>query len=132
MSEHQILQAFKTNMISFLDELIDQFPTETGLIVARVFLKDQIPVETAMTNFLVTIEKNDGAVKALVEKRDEEFFLENNIFSCPQGSLDISSVNYMRKIWTSGLDTEDKAIIWKWIDSFILLAEKYQKVRKKE
>ena len=59
MSEHQILQAFKTNMISFLDELIDQFPTETGLIVARVFLKDQIPVETAMTNFLVTIEKND-------------------------------------------------------------------------
>ena len=89
MSEHQILQAFKTNMISFLDELIDQFPTETGLIVARVFLKDQIPVETAMTNFLVTIEKNDGAVKALVEKRDEEFFLENNIFSCPQWSLDI-------------------------------------------
>jgi|TARA_Y100000389_G_C17411412_1_gene491131 hypothetical protein len=130
MSEEQILQAFKNNTVSFLDELIDQFPSETGLILARVFLKDQIPARTAMSNFLVTIERGGGIVKTLVKDRDENFFLENNIFSCPGGSLGTESVNHMRKIWMGGLDDEDKLTMWKWIDSFIHLATKYQEVLK--
>ena len=41
-----------------MDELIDQFPKETGLILARIFLKDQIPIEVTMKNFVFKLEKN--------------------------------------------------------------------------
>ena len=42
MSELHVLQEFKNGLISFVDELIDQFPKEGDLIMIRIFLKDQI------------------------------------------------------------------------------------------
>jgi hypothetical protein len=46
MSEVLILQEFKNNLISFFDELIDLFPTEPDLVIIRIFLKDQIALNS--------------------------------------------------------------------------------------
>ena len=127
MTEQQILQAFKVNIIAFLDELIDQFPHETNIILARVFLKDQIPIQTTMQQFILKLESRDGRLRDMAKERNDKFFLENNIFSMSHDS----SVNHFRKIWVSDLDNEDRETIWRWIDSFIQLAEKYQTVKRR-
>ena len=48
MSKLQVLIDFKTSLVNFLDELIEQFPEEGDLVVARIFLNDQVPTEQIM------------------------------------------------------------------------------------
>ena len=59
-TRNQVLAAFGTSLVAFMDELIDQFPTEPGLIFARILLKDQIPIESTMKNFVLKIEQKIG------------------------------------------------------------------------
>jgi dTDP-D-glucose 4,6-dehydratase len=40
-----VLSEFKNNMITFFDELIDQFPDLGELVIMRIFLKDQICIK---------------------------------------------------------------------------------------
>ena len=117
-----ILREFKNNIVIFLDELIDQFPQETNLIIARLFIKDRIPIEDVINNFI----QNVLPLKEIISIRDEKFFLETNV-SIFQG-LDKSSVNHFKTLWKSNtLDSDDKDVIWQWIDTFIILSEKYQR-----
>jgi hypothetical protein len=116
-----ILKNFKNNLITFLDELINQFPQESDLIIARIFLKDQIPILDIMNYVCFKLIP----LKHLVKNRDEHFFLDNNILF---DNFQKNKVNHFKKLWRSGLlDTEDKEIIFKWFDTFLYLAEKYQK-----
>jgi hypothetical protein len=137
MSIERILKAFQSSIVSFLDELIEQFPQETSLIVARVFLKDQIPVTATMKNFIFKLESNDGILKKMVVDRNDKFFLENDIFSSEDvagsgySTTETSAItNHFRKIWLTDLDDDDKETIWTWIESFVAMAEKYQSVSK--
>ncbi len=128
----QVLSVFKQSIVSFMDELIDQFPKETGLILARIFLKDQIPIEVTMKNFVFKLEKNDGLLKKMVADKNDQFFIDNDIFSIEADgdsyAISGGTVNHFRKLWLSGLDKDDKETMWKWVESFVLLADKYQKV----
>jgi hypothetical protein len=124
MSETLILQEFKNNLITFFDELIDQFPTEADLVIIRIFLKDQIPIEEVINIFINTINKDGQRFKKMIKDRNENFFLESNIFD----SISKTKVVHFKKLWRSNsLDDDDKKIIWKWIDSFVYLGEKYIK-----
>ena len=80
MSETQILIQFKNSLISFIDELIEQFPQEPDLIILRIFLKDQIPIEDVITKFTYTINKNNQELKKSISDRNEAFFLESDVF----------------------------------------------------
>ena len=125
MSEIQVLIEFKNNLISFFDELIDQFPLEPDLVMVRIFLKDQIPVKDAMEEFVHKITKNDNELRKMIKDRQEEFFLDNNIFD----NLGRDKVNQFSRIWRSdALDAEDKVVIWKWVDSFVYFSDKYIKL----
>ena len=125
MSEIQVLIEFKNNLISFFDELIDQFPLEPDLVMVRIFLKDQIPVKDAMEEFVHKITKNDNELRKMIKDRQEEFFLDNNIFD----NLGRDKVNHFSRIWRSdALDAEDKVVIWKWVDSFVYFSDKYIKL----
>lgn len=116
-----IMKNFQTNLIIFFDELINQFPQEADLVIARIFLKDQVPIADVMNYFCLKLTP----LKPLVTKRDEKFFVENNILF---EDLQKSKVNHFKKLWRSGLlDDEDKETIFKWFDTFLFLAEKYQK-----
>lgn len=126
MSEIQVLTEFKTGLISFFDELIDQFPQEGDLVMIRIFLKDQIPIEDVMNIFSNAINKENGKLKKMIKDRNEIFFLENNIFD----SISKTKVVHFKKLWRSGsLDEEDKKVVWRWVDSFVYLSEKYNKIK---
>jgi len=127
MSEIHILQKFKNQLILFLDELIGQFPTEGDLIVFRIFIKDQIPVITIMDNCRTFIEK-DPSVREKITTRDENFFVDGK-----SNFLNFSSkkdkINHFKKLWRSNvLDDENKKVIWQWIDSLVILMDKYTKI----
>ena len=128
MSESLILQEFKNNLITFFDELIDQFPSEADLVIIRIFLKDQIPIDEVINIFINTINKDGCKFRKMIKDRNELFFLESNIFD----SISKTKVVHFKKLWRSdSLDDDDKKIIWKWIDSFVYLGEKYIKCSKK-
>ena len=106
--------------------MIDQFPQEGDLIMVRIFLKDQISIEDVMNIFIHNLNKDDQKLKKMVKDRNEIFFLENNVFD----TLGKNKVLHFKRLWRSGsLDEDDKLVVWKWIDSFMFLADKYSKAK---
>ena len=124
MSEIEVLTEFKTQLISFFDELIGQFPLEGDLVIVRLFFANQIPIQDVMNNFNHKINTNDQELRKMIKNRNEAFFLENNMFE----NLGKDKINHIKKIWRSDrLDNEDKEVIWNWIDAFMYLGDKYAK-----
>jgi hypothetical protein len=122
----QILLQFKNELITFFDELIDIFPSEGDLVMIRIFLKDQIPIEDVMIIFNNIVNKEEQKFKNMIKERNETFFLESNMFD----SISKTKALHFKKLWRSGrLDPEDKDIIWKWVNSFVYLADKYIKIK---
>ena len=73
MSEQQrmrILSIFKEQFITFLDELIAQFPKEPDLVIVRIFMKDQVPIEDVMCHVIKEILPFENKIEA----KDEGFF----------------------------------------------------------
>lgn len=118
-----IEKQFKNTLISFLDELIGQFPQEGDLVIFRIFLKDKTPISTVLNYFI----ENILPFKQMVVDRNETFFLNHcSLFEQNENRKD--KVNKFKKLWTSSqLDDDDKKVIWEWFDSFVFLAERYQK-----
>jgi hypothetical protein len=115
----QIANNFKENLVSFIDELIEQFPDETDFLITRMVLKDRITPETVINIFI----KDVLPFKDFIKNHDEKFFLETDI-SVFRGAS--NKVNHLRLLWKSStLDTEDKKIIWKWFDTFMYLTDQY-------
>lgn len=125
MSELEILKQFKKTLISFLDELIDQFPKEADLVIFRIFLKDRVPIVNIMNYFVLKILP----LKEMVTERNEDFFMNHcSLFEDVQNQQNKGKINHFKKLWRSSLlDDEDKRVVWDWFDSFIFLTEKYQK-----
>ena len=117
----QILAKFNRAVIQFIDELIEQFPCEPDLVVARVMLNGQIPVKDVMDMFIKTIEPCTQNIK----NRDESFFL--NEFKLV-GNKHGDKLIKFKKIWTSeDIDSDDKDAIWRWMDLFVLITSSYTK-----
>lgn len=116
-----ILERFKTGYIQFIDELLEQFPQESDLIVIRVFFDNQVPVSVVADMFI----RHVLPYRDMINSRDEKFFLENNhMFNM----LDNKKVIHFKKLWTSTrLDKDDREAIWKWFDTFCTLVDAYRK-----
>ena len=126
MSEILILKEFKKNLISFVDELIDQFPSEGDLVVLRIYFNDQCEIKEVMESFTQYLNKDDNIIKKNIQERNDSFFLNHNTLF--ENVVDKTKIIHFKKIWRSPqLDQEDKEIIWKWIDSFVFLSDKYSK-----
>ena len=126
MSEILILKEFKKNLISFVDELIDQFPSEGDLVILRIYFNDQCEIKEVMESFTQYLNKDDNIIKKNIEERNDSFFLNHNTLF--ENVVDKTKIIHFKKIWRSPqLDQEDKEIIWKWIDSFVFLSDKYAK-----
>lgn len=114
-----ITSEFHKNLINFLDELIEQFPHNKYFLTARIHVKDVIPITTVINYFIQYILP----YKEYIAKRDAEFFMNNSEF---YSKFDKDMINDFKKLWRSNqLDKEDRQILWKWIDSFVFLLEKY-------
>ena len=122
-SQTDILDRFKRSVIQFIDDLIDIFPQESDLIIARVFFDDQIPIVSIANGFVTHVIPH----REMISKRNEKFFLENNnIF----GMIDNGRVLRFKKLWTSSLlDKDDREVIWTYFDAFITLIDAYTNSR---
>ena len=74
-SEIECLTLLKTQMVDFLDELIESFPTEPDFVIFRIFVKDRLPIQDIMEY----IVKNLCPLQDMVKNRDEKFFINNNL-----------------------------------------------------
>jgi hypothetical protein len=116
-----ILQQFKTNLVSFFDELIDMFPDESQFVMFRILIKDQLPIVLVMDQFI----KNVMPLRDTIKKRDDRIFTESDALYF---GMDKTETDVFRRIWISpSLDREDRAAIWKWLDAFVIIADKYIK-----
>lgn len=125
MSEIQLLQTFKTQIINFLDELIQQFPNEHEFIIIRVFVKDQIPLADVLGRFI----KMCLPFQDQIDNRDEAFFLESDLISNALGGSAIGTevMNKLKGLWKSNnLDNDDREMIWTWMSLFFQIASKYK------
>lgn len=125
MSEiENIEKQFKSTLITFLDELITQFPKEGDLLIFRIFLKDRIAINNILNFFVHKILP----LKQMIIDRNEDFFMNHcNLFDAIHANKK-DKLNHFKKLWRSGiLDDDDKKVVWEWFDSFLFLSEKYQK-----
>jgi hypothetical protein len=123
LNKVDILKLFKTNLIKFLDALIEQMPSEGDLIFLRIMFDSQIPMEEAISIFCERIMPYQEMVKT----KDDRFFLEGtDLFS----GLQKEKVSYFKDLWLSPQFTsEDKDEIWKWFRLFLNIAIKWQSVQ---
>jgi hypothetical protein len=124
MTEILILKDFKKNLTAFIDELIVQFPSEEDLILLRIYFNDQVDIKKVLETFTHYLNKDEHKLKEDIKERNDSFLIENLTFDY----LGNPKLIQFKKIWRSPrLDQEDKKIIWKWIDSFVYLSDKYAK-----
>ncbi len=120
----KVLLQFKTNLVSFIDELIDKFPKESNLIIYRIYINNQCEINTVIDIFVYHLIKSKEQLKA----RDENYFLDHE--DSILGNIQSQNLNLIKKVWRSTiLDTEDKNTIWKWADAFLFFAEKYVRLK---
>lgn len=128
-SELELLIQLKEQLVNFLDELIESFPSEPDFVIFRIFVNDRIPI----VDIMKYITKNLCPLQDMIKARNEEFFLNHNILFEKFSENESSKVNHFKRLWTSkSLDKEDKEVIWRWFQSFILLGNKWMEIKKKE
>ena len=116
-----VLTQFKANLVSFFDELIEMFPDESQFVMFRILIKDQVPITIIMDQFIQAVLP----LRDTIKKRDDRIFTESDALYF---GMNKSECDVFRRIWSSpSLDREDRAAIWKWLDAFILIADKYVK-----
>lgn len=120
MSSEQLktLTSLQNSLVTFFDELIDMFPNEAEFVTIRIMIKDRIPITQVADFFCNKILPE----RELIKNRDDRFFTEREgIFSMgPMKS------NNFKNLWVSDkLGKDDRQTIWKWLDVFVFLADKY-------
>ena len=128
MSEIELLSTLKNQMVNFLDELIEAFPSEPDFVIFRIFIKDKIPISEIM----LYITKNLCPLQDMIKERNSNFFLNHNILFEKIGEGNSGKVNHFKKLWMSNtIDKQDREVIWKWFHSFVTLGNKYIELKKK-
>jgi hypothetical protein len=122
MSSIKLLTMFKSQILSFCDELIEQFPEEADFVVLKLFVDGRIPIKTAIDGFIKSINRDNKKLRVMIKARNDKFFIEENPFSF----ISSDKVSRFSKIWSSSsMDDEDRNVIWRWIDTFVTIADKY-------
>ena len=148
MTDIKILTSFKKNLVDFFDELIQQFPRDSELIIIRTFIQHQAIIDLLMKKFTTSINKSVSInnkqvqVRTLISTRDESLFINHNLFffcekdhddNTPESrTINKDNANHFKTLWLSGrLDKDDKEVVWNWLNSFVELADKFTRNIKK-
>lgn len=121
MSKLELLRSFQSSITDFFNDLTTAFPHEEDLQIMRIFLIQQISIDVILQQFVKFVLP----YKAIIQKRDEKFFLEDTgVFSTLQKDKG-DKILHFKKIWTSPeMDKENKEKIFEWFDLFIKYVEK--------
>ena len=123
--KQEIISKFKKGLIAFLDELIEQFPQEQDFYLARIFIKDTIPIMDIITYFIKFVLP----YKDLIMKRDKKIIIEK-IFSILNGhgiknNLSGDKINKYNKIFDA-LTEENRNTVFTWAIFFIDQISEYK------
>ena len=92
INQIEILRIFKDLLVKFLDALIEQLPQESDLIVLRIMLGEQIPIEEVISIFCNRILPYTD----YIFKHDERFFIDcTDIFE----GIKSDKVSYFKRLW---------------------------------
>lgn len=118
----KILNDFRTQLIDFLDEIIEHFPTESEFVIIRMFVKDQIPATDILGRFI----RDLLPFQEYVLERNENFFIQNTLLYTG-GKISNNKINHFKNLWKSDkLDEMDRNVIWDWMNVFMKLADSYK------
>ena len=111
-------------LVSFFDELIEQFPNEADFVALRVLISSgQAPMSVLLEVWLKNFEDD----KKKIKERNPEFFTSSSGTLSSIGKTSI--VDTFRRVWkVIDLDEDNKKTIWKWVDNFVIIVEKYKKL----
>lgn len=127
MSSETILLQFHSSLVTFLDELIKLFPDEEDFIRLRIYLKDQISIQIVMDNFIYALNRDNNIMKTFIKDRNISGIMDNCVVT---DNLNREKIIYFKKLWYSPrFFNEDRKMIWKWIDSFVGISDKYSKIK---
>lgn len=120
----RLLSTFKKYVLSFIEELTEQFPEDPTFIAINVYVSCQLTEQQIMNKFITRVLP----YKEKIRMKDEKFFLENCDIFETEKMMSMNTVNKFKEMWESSkLDDEDKEKMFEWFRSFIILAEQYQK-----
>lgn len=119
MSAVQVLQHFKTMLLDFIDDLIEQFPTEGKLVVGRIFV-DSLSTEEIIKQFI----KEVLPYEKMINKKDEAFFLTHDILLA---GITNSEVSHFKHLYLQ-LDEDSKNTVWQWVQCLVSITKKYQEI----
>jgi hypothetical protein len=112
------VKKFKVILLQFIDELVQMFPSDSDIVLCRILIKDQIPIEAVLNIFVKYFINHID----MIENRDESFFSTGTDEFCQ--ALKLRS-NIFHRIWfLENLDADDKATLWEWIVSISKLVQK--------
>jgi hypothetical protein len=119
----KVIEVFKNNLVNFIEILIEQFPTETDLIIIRTFFLEMCSAVDIINYFSHKL-LNDK-VKTMIEKQNEQFFIENDtLFSDIKNK---QKVFHFKNVWLTATDNQKKSI-WQWFNKLVRIAEIYKSV----
>jgi len=117
----KIVEIFQNNLNDFFETLIEQYPTETDLVLVKTFFNHFCSPVEIIEYFCKNLLTTD--VKLMLEKEDENFFLQNNsLFSDIQNQ---QKVFHFKNLWKNS-NSQQKVMIWQWIKKFKRIAELYK------
>lgn len=111
-------------LVSFFDELIEQFPNEADFVALRVLISSgQAPMSVLLEVWLKNFEDD----KKKIKERNPEFFTSSSGTLSSIGKTTI--VDTFKRVWkVIDADEDNKKTIWKWVDNFVIIVEKYKKL----
>lgn len=117
----KILILFKTQINSFIEELIQQFPQEGDFVVLKLFVNTQVEIEKVLIGWVKQMNKNDKKIRKMIESKNDDFFIKENPFKF----INEQRLSKFSLLWND-LNDDGKQTIWNWMDLFIKISDKYQ------
>lgn len=119
----RILTLFRRQVVAFLDELIQQFPDETGLIFCRIAVNDAVSPCDLMSRSILYILPHEKKIS----RKDDRYFLNGKDMFSNLSTTHKGEVGRMKRIWVSErLNGDDREAIWAWFEAFVSMIKQYQ------
>ena len=123
-----ILNQLQNSLTAFFDEMIELFPKEPDFIKIRIYIKDRVDIQDVMDLLTYNLNRVTGentTLRSMIKERDDRGIMDSHILS---EYFSKDKLVYYKKFWNSPrLETEDRKMVWKWVDSFVGICDKYNK-----
>ena len=118
----QLIAYFRDQLVKFIDEIIEQFPDKPDFVLVKLIVKDKVSMTDVMGRYIQTVIPE----KDVIVNRNLDFFKKDFV----KGYEDWPNLNRIflevKSLYFSDrLDDDERDTIWRWMDLFLRICEKY-------